>query len=204
MRDAENIVGLAALNPHYLGLIFYPQSKRFAGDLNPGILKHVPGKIIRTGVFVNASKAEIGEKISQYGLKAVQLHGDETPQFCNEIKNLNVEVIKAFGLDESFDFGRLNQYIEYCDYFLFDTQTAAYGGSGKSFDWSLLQHYTLSKPYFLSGGIDEVNIDSILEMTDERLYAIDLNSKFESEPGLKDLAKLDKVFRKLKTARAEK
>jgi phosphoribosylanthranilate isomerase len=133
-------------------------------------------------------------KISRLNLKAVQLHGVEEVDYCAALKLTGAEVIKAFGIDENFDFSSLMAYEPVVDYFLFDTQTAAHGGSGKVFDWKLLKNYQLTKPYFLSGGIDSNHIENILTLNDPRLYAIDLNSRFELEPGLKDVDKLRKLL----------
>ena len=129
------------------------------------------------------------------GLDAVQLHGTESPAFCREILTLNVEVIKAFGVDEHFDFNILNEYTDSVDYFLFDTRTPAHGGSGKLFDWTLLQQNKTTKPFFLSGGIDIEQLDEIRQIDDSRLYAIDVNSRFEISPGMKDYTKLEAIFK---------
>ncbi|MGV3704124.1 MAG: phosphoribosylanthranilate isomerase [Arcticibacter sp.] len=195
MRDSGNIREVASLSPDYLGFIFYSRSARFAENVDAGLLKTLPEEIKKTGVFVNADAAEIASWVEKLGLTAVQLHGSESPDFCREIADLGVEVIKAFGVDEDFDFGLLNAYEENVDYFLFDTKTPAHGGSGQRFDWSLLSQNKTSKPFFLSGGIDIDQVDEIREINDSRLYAIDVNSKFELAPGLKDYTKLKAIFK---------
>lgn len=198
MRDAENINRLAQLKPDYIGFIFYPQSKRYADKLESKVLQALPPSIKKTGVFVNASLEEIAEKIEQFKLDAVQLHGQETPEFCKQLKPFNIEIIKAFGVNNDFDFGSLENFDSVCDYFLFDTKTDMHGGSGKTFDWSILKRYTLNKPYFLSGGLSAENIREIKSINDSRLFALDLNSRFELQPGLKDIEKLTTVFNEIK------
>lgn len=198
MRDAENINRLAQLKPDYIGFIFYPQSKRYADKLESKVLQALPPSIKKTGVFVNASLEEIAEKIEQFKLDAVQLHGQETPEFCKQLKPFNIEIIKAFGVNNDFDFGSLENFDSVCDYFLFDTKTELHGGSGKTFDWSILKRYTLNKPYFLSGGLSAENIREIKSINDSRLFALDLNSRFELQPGLKDIEKLTTVFNEIK------
>ena len=186
MREAENIRELSALQPDYMGFIFYPQSKRYAGEPEA----EIPLLIKKTGVFVNEPAQSILEKVARYKLQAVQLHGDETSEVCRMIKESGTEVIKAFGVDEKFDFSVLDDYEETVDYFLFDTKTVGYGGSGRSFNWKLLERYTLSKSYFLSGGLNPENIKELLTINDERFYAADLNSGFEIQPGMKNITEI--------------
>jgi phosphoribosylanthranilate isomerase len=198
MRDADNIRQLATLEPDYIGFIFYPNSKRYATNLDLALLRSLPSSIKKTGVFVDSTYQDITEKIEMYQLNAVQLHGAETPELCMKINELGIEVIKAFGIDNNFDFNILSEYNKGVDYFLFDTKTKEHGGSGKVFDWELLNQYTLDKPYFLSGGLSTDNIAEIKSIPDTRLYALDLNSRFELEPGLKDIKKLTAVFNEIK------
>jgi phosphoribosylanthranilate isomerase len=127
----------------------------------------------------------------------VQLHGSETPDLCTQLKQMGVEVIKAFGIGADFDFDQLTPYLNSVDYFLFDTQTPAHGGSGKVFDWSLLSNYNLEKPFFLSGGIDLIHAKALKAMQNRWLYAIDINSKFELEPGLKNVEKIKEFMQML-------
>jgi phosphoribosylanthranilate isomerase len=195
MKDAQNIREVASLSPDYLGLIFYAPSARYAGEVDPQVLSDLPAGIKKTGVFVNAAAEQIKYWVETMGLEAVQLHGSESPAFCREILALNVEVIKAFGVDEHFDFNILNEYTDSADYFLFDTKTPAHGGSGKLFDWTLLQQNKTAKPFFLSGGIDIEQLDEIRQIGDSRLYAIDVNSRFEISPGIKDYTKLEAIFK---------
>jgi phosphoribosylanthranilate isomerase len=190
MRKATNIAEAAELLPDYLGFIFYEHSPRFISEVSSELIKYVPSTIKTTGVFVNEEIDIVKAYIIKYNLKAVQLHGSESPAYCEGIKASGAEIIKAFGVDEHFDFNQLEAYVDVVDYFLFDTQTPVHGGSGKVFNWELLNNYSLQKPYFLSGGIDLTSINAIKSIKDPRLYAIDVNSKFELQPGLKDIEKL--------------
>jgi len=202
MRDSGNIIDLAQLKPDYLGLIFYSQSKRFAANLDKVILSSLPDSIKLTGVFVNETIDEILKKIDEFDLNAVQLHGSESDIYCQQLRDLNsislpnrkLEIIKAFGIYPGFDFDQLTQFNDSVDYFLFDTKTSEHGGSGIAFDWKILNQYSGLKPYFLSGGLSPENISEISNLVSEQFYGIDLNSKFEFEPGLKDIGMLKSVF----------
>lgn len=206
MRDKENIIGLSELKPDYMGLIFYPQSKRFADKPDKETLDTLPESIKLTGVFVNAEINEIIQKINQYDLDAVQLHGAESVEFCAELQNelkksvhgKRIELFKAFGMSPDFDFKVLEAYQNVCDFFLFDTKTTEHGGSGMTFDWGLLAKYQGPKPFFLSGGLNPENISGISKFGGKYLYGVDLNSRFEIEPGLKDLGSLKQVFKLLR------
>jgi phosphoribosylanthranilate isomerase len=198
MKQAANIAAVAELQPDYLGFIFYAKSPRCISEVSAELIKYVPPTIKTTGVFVDEDVEIVKQYIIKYNLKAVQLHGKESVAYCEELNSTGVEVIKAFGVDENFDFSTLESYISAVDYFLFDTKTAAHGGSGKVFDWKLLEKYNLDKLYFLSGGIDLPHAETIKNINDPRLYAIDVNSKFELEPGLKDVGKLSQFFKEMK------
>lgn len=201
MKFSENILETAQLEPDFMGFIFYEKSPRFYSE------EAIPeiNAVKKVGVFVNASEGEIIEKTIKYGLDLVQLHGNESSDFCKNLKviflenKLEVEIIKAFSVDENFDFESLETYEENTDYFLFDTKGKLYGGNGTVFNWQILKNYTLKKPYFLSGGIgiSEINQLKTFLKTPESKYcfAIDVNSKFEIEPGLKDKISL-KEFKK--------
>jgi phosphoribosylanthranilate isomerase len=200
MKVPPNILEVAALQPDYMGFIYYKQSKRYAGELSAGLLRELPLNIKKTGVFVDESLSVVAESVTEFGFSAIQLHGAETVEYCLKLKQTvpeGTELIKAFGVDEDFDFGRLKAYEEVVDYFLFDTQTPGHGGSGKVFNWSLLDRYELDKPYFLSGGIGPEHLEDISNIKDKRLYAIDVNSRFELEPGLKQIDKLNDFKNKL-------
>lgn len=199
MREPENVAGIAVLGIDYMGFIFYPKSPRFVGEnYNAKELIGLTGDIKRTGVFVNASLEYIKSQVEKLALKAVQLHGNETPGLCEQVKDLQVEVIKAFPVGEDFDFELLNGYKSCCDYFLFDTKTKDYGGSGHKFDWDILKGYDNSKPLFLSGGITEDDVDEVLTLNHLNIYAVDINSKFEIKPALKDVMMVERFVNKIK------
>lgn len=200
MRMPANILEAAALHPDYLGFIFYKASKRYVAGLSPDLLGKLPSDIRKTAVFVDEEIPVIAGLAEEFGFAAVQLHGKEGPEFCAALRTAlpaGVELIKAFGVDEHFDFERLKDYEKAVDYFLFDTQTPGHGGSGKVFNWDLLKQYHLDKPYFLSGGIGPGHAEEIAAIKDERLYAVDVNSRFELEPGLKNIDKLKDFKNKL-------
>ncbi|NTE01995.1 phosphoribosylanthranilate isomerase [Agrobacterium tumefaciens] len=192
MKFAANIAAVASLQPDYLGFIFYEQSPRFISDVSAELIKYIPSEIKTVGVFVDEGLEVVKKKVNLYQLKAVQLHGNESVEYCEALKLFakDVEMIKAFGLDEDFDFEVLNDYQDVVDYFLFDTKTKVHGGSGKTFDWKILESYKLNIPYFLSGGIDLEHAAAIKQIEDSRLYALDINSRFEVEPGVKDVEKV--------------
>lgn len=192
MKFSENIKEVATLQPDYMGFIFYEKSKRnFEGEI-----PIISDKIKKTGVFVNVSIDFIFEKVRKYNLKAIQLHGDESPEFCKKIKQKDMEIIKVFSVGESFDFSVLRAYENVVDYFLFDTKGKERGGNGIVFNWELLKNYSIKKPYFLSGGIGLESVESLQKFlqseASKNCYTIDINSKFETKPGLKNLEKLIK------------
>jgi phosphoribosylanthranilate isomerase len=198
LKHPENIQAVAALGADYLGFICYGPSPRYMAQLPAEILEKIEKNTVKkVGVFVNESAENIKELISTYKFDVIQLHGDEPPEFCNSFRD-QVTVFKAFGLDENFDFGQLNYYLNKVDYFLFDTKTAAYGGSGKTFDWRTLDNYKLNIPFFLSGGISLNNLEEINKISHPQFYGVDLNSRFETEPGVKDIGKLKQAFDSIK------
>ena len=185
MRSHENILALSDLKPDYMGFIFWKPSKRFVSTTTPTL----PSNIKKTGVFVDETFDEIKSLIETHQLQAIQLHGNENPAFCDRLKDLNVEIIKVFSIKKDFDFSALAPYENVCDYFLFDTKGELPGGNGYAFDWEMLKSYPSSKPFFLSGGI---GMDQLADLEDIfklnlPLYAIDVNSKFESEAGMKKI-----------------
>ena len=209
MRDPQNILNLAELKPDYMGLIFYPKSKRFVADPDKDILASLSGSISLTGVFVDEQEGDVVQKVLSYGLSAVQLHGAESPEYCRSLRtklidslpNKHIELIKAFGIDQGFDFSSLEPYYELVDYFLFDTKTSEHGGSGIAFDWAVLDQYNGEKQFFLSGGLSPENIKGLFNLATKKIYALDLNSRFETEPGVKNIESLRSAF---KLIRADK
>ena len=187
MREPENIREIADLKPDYMGFIFYSLSKRYAGEMDPAIADKIPPEINKTGVFVDADLNEILRFVKKYKLDAVQLHGVEPADLCIELKEQGLEVIKAFGIDSIFDFSVMKKYEGAADHFLLDTKTSGHGGSGKTFDWELLKQYPYNTSYFLSGGLSNDNLKETEGIEDERLYALDLNSRFEISAAIKNV-----------------
>ena len=196
MGSAENIQQIAALQPDYLGFIFFEKSARnFTGEI-----PEIASTIKKTGVFVNASFDFIQQKIKQYGFKAVQLHGEENPEFCQKVKALNVEVFKVFSMKSNFDFSILKPFETSVDYFLFDTKGENPGGNGFVFDWEILKKYNSEIPFILSGGIGIQEVDALKDLMQFNLpiYAVDINSKFEIQPALKNAALVNEFIDKIK------
>lgn len=188
MKYPDNMLEVGSLLPDYMGFIFWAKSARYFD----GEMPELPKSIKKTGVFVNESLPVIEEKVQKYDLQAIQLHGQESVAFCSEIKakfGTSIEIIKVFSADENFDFSILKSYEPVCDYFLFDTKGKLPGGNGTTFDWKILAKYPSTKPFFLSGGIGLEELDSVAAIlkTNLPIYAIDINSKFEIEPGLKNI-----------------
>ena len=197
MRDPENIKEVLKLKPDYIGFILHPGSKRFLGN-NYELKTDIPPETKRVGVLVNALMDEVIQWINILELDLVQLHGQEGPEYCREIKQMGIKVIKAFGIDETFEFNRLKKYEPWCDYFLFDAKTILHGGSGQKFDWAQLDGYALEVPVFLSGGIDIQDVERIKSINKSWLHAVDINSKFESAPAMKDITLLKEFFREIR------
>ena len=187
MRDIQNITELIKLPIQYIGHIFYEKSARYFDDINS---ISIPSHIKKTGVFVNSSIEEIKNKIEKHQLFAIQLHGSESVEFIEQLKLENIEIIKAFGVDDNFNWDILASYEGKVDYFLFDTKSPSHGGTGRTFDWEILNGYPYSTPYFLSGGLSLENLEEAIKIQDERFKGLDLNSKFEIEPGIKDIEKI--------------
>ncbi|MFV8372310.1 phosphoribosylanthranilate isomerase [Flavobacterium sp. LB2P6] len=188
MKHPDNILEIGSLLPDYMGFIFWEKSARYFD----GVIPDLPKSIKKVGVFVNASQDEILEKIAKYDLQSVQLHGQESVEFCQDLKvemDNSIEIIKVFSVDNSFNFEVLEPFEAVCDYFLFDTKGKLPGGNGTTFDWKVLENYPSTKPFFLSGGIgiNEMGAVNEISKTNLPLYAIDVNSKFEIEPGLKNI-----------------
>ncbi|MDA9339691.1 phosphoribosylanthranilate isomerase [Polaribacter sp.] len=217
MKHGENIQDVAALHPDYMGFIFYEQSKRNF----EGIIPELPSSIKKTGVFVNEYPEILISLVEEYQLDAVQLHGDESLGYVTSLKdqlaerralfieenkhqkkkknkhkisNKKVEIIKVFGIKDTFDFEVLRPYVEVVDFFLFDTKGKERGGNGVQFDWSVLESYPFEKPFFLSGGIGLEAVEEVQKVLHSKLpvYGLDVNSKFESTPGVKNIEALKK------------
>jgi len=202
LRDADNIKAVAALEPDYMGFIFYNKTPRFVDDIGIEILNAIPAHINKTAVFVDESAKTISALIDKYNFDFVQLHGNETPAFCKALRDQAI-VIKAFGVHNEFDFSQLSKYKNKVDLFLFDAKTDIHGGSGKTFDWDILDKYDMDIPFFLSGGLSPDNLEEVKKITHSQFYGVDLNSKFEISPGMKDIEKLEKAFTMLKNINDE-
>lgn len=199
MKYPDNIKELATnrLPIDYMGMIFYDKSPRFAKGLNLSDLNTLPDYIKRVGVFVNAETDYIMHMIESYDLDLLQLHGNETVEFCKRM-NTTHPVIKAFSIASPTDFEQTKEYEDACDYFLFDTKTEQYGGSGKKFDWNILNNYNGNIPFYLSGGISAEDVDIIRAINHSQFCGVDLNSKFEIHPGLKDIELLNQFIKALR------
>jgi len=199
LRDEKNIrLLLEAVLPDYLGFIFYEPSPRYAGQiLDVSFLQRIKGSFKKTGVFVDASPSTTESISSKYELDALQLHGRESAEFCASMRSLGVEIIKTFHLSESFDFHTLEDYAPVCDYFLFDTRGKHPGGNGVQFNWELLGKYQMCVPFFLSGGIDRQDAELIAQIRHPGLRGVDVNSRFEHKPGLKDVSKIKRFTNQL-------
>lgn len=194
----SQIKELSEIGIDYVGLIFYDSSPRaFLNELEAYEIKKL--KIKKTGVFVNEALPAILEKIDSYGLDLVQLHGDETPSFCTQVSDY-IQVIKAFRIKENqedIDW-MLKDYEESCDYYLFDKASKGlYGGTGEKFNWDILNNSNIGKPFFLSGGIDIEDIQLLNKFSHPFFYGIDINTKFETSPGIKDTNKVREFVNRL-------
>ena len=204
LRDADNLKEIAALEPDFVGFIFYDQSPRFVGDeLDADVVKALPRSIRKVGVFVNASPDYILRSVKKYDFQYVQLHGNETPEYCRSLQNRGINIIKAFRVDESFNFSMLNNFKAQCDFFLFDAKGDQPGGNGVTFDWSILNRYDNEKPFFISGGIGLDNLDQLDALKGMKLYGVDVNSQVEIAPGVKDIAKVKELIARLRPVEAE-
>lgn len=194
LKEISNIGQVVNLQPEYTGFIFYPPSPRYVGH-DKALQQYARSitTVKKVGVFVNTGYSAILEAIDRYHLDAVQLHGEEPASFCACLSG-HIPVIKAFRINDRFDFGELDSYKTACTFFLFDTASAVYGGSGLSFNWSLLEKYRLSVPFFLSGGIHPGLLAQVRLFSHPAFAGIDVNSGFETTPGIKNIDQLKLLF----------
>ncbi|WP_196891919.1 phosphoribosylanthranilate isomerase [Aureivirga marina] len=195
MRDAMNINALLDEKPNYVGYIFYEKSKRFVVE-NPKIT--FPENVKKVGVFVNATEMEIEQKVNEYNLDFVQLHGNETTELCFNLMKKNISIIKAFSVDSTFDFQTTIPYTPYCSFFIFDTKGLEYGGNGTKFNWDLLQNYTGIRPFLLSGGIEPNDVSNLKDFQHDKFMGIDINSGFETSAAYKNITKIRQFKTQLK------
>jgi phosphoribosylanthranilate isomerase len=200
MKDPQNIKAIRKLPIDYMGFIFYSKSPRCVHKLAPEIVDILPDSIRKTGVFVNEKADFLQRKIEEYRLNAVQLHGNEPVKYVEHLQRENpgLIIVKAFRIAGESDFLATEEYGKISDYFLFDTKTPQYGGSGKKFDWSVLDSYQGKTPFFLSGGISAEDAEEIKKIQHPGLYGLDLNSRFEIEPGLKDIKQIEQFLKTLR------
>lgn len=209
MRQSQNINELLTLQPDYIGFIFYEKSKRDATQiLDKNIVSHIiKPSTQKIGVFVDGDIDFIANKIKQYSLAGLQLHGNESVEYIEELKkkigSSTLTFIKAFSVDENFDFSILEKYENVVDYFLFDTKGKNHGGNGIKFDWKIIENNPINKPFFISGGIGIEDLEEVklLSSKVKNLYAVDVNSKFEIEPGLKDINMLSEFISSLRNGK---
>ncbi len=210
LRRPQDIAAVAALQADFAGLIFYPGSPRYAASetLNRWIEREAPllDKTALTGVFVNAEIEDVLNAVHDYRLDFVQLHGEESPDYCRELDGFRslssmrpARLIKAFRVDEHFDFKTVLAFASWCRYALFDTKGAQYGGTGTAFDWGLLQQYDGPLPFLLSGGIGEDDVGALKALKHPLLAGVDINSRFETAPGVKDLEKIERFIKAIRT-----
>ncbi len=204
MTSSEQVLQLDEMGVEFAGFIFYPKSPRYVYRFMPRPeIKKIKGKgINKVGVFVNAPIEEVLQTVDDCGLYLVQLHGDETPKYCEKIADY-VTVVKAFRLREEDNvLWKVKDYNDIADMFLFDTEGAGYGGTGRKFDWNVLKGLNIGKPFFLSGGIEPSDTDKLKDFSKEPvakdLFSIDVNSKFEISPGIKDMEALSSFIQSVK------
>ena len=196
MCEAENIREVESLEGiDMLGFIFYPKSPRYVYELPA----YLPIHARRIGVFVNEDKQVVSMYADRFGLDYVQLHGNESPEYCRSLHTVGLKIIKAFSIARSKDLTRVYEYEKDCDLFLFDTKCEQYGGSGNQFDWSILHTYDGDVPFLLSGGIHPYSVNALKEFKHPRLAGYDLNSRFELKPGKKDTERIRTFLNELKS-----
>ena len=199
MTNFEQLQKLDQLGVDFAGLIFYENSKRFVGNKLEAHKSEIKSlQVEKVGVFVNAEINTIKKEVNEYGLSYVQLHGDESAEFCREVKNF-VPVIKVIRINEQTDLEKeLSVFEESYEYLLFDTDSKQYGGTGKQFDWDRLKLSNITKSFFLSGGIRLEDVDKLKSFRHPMFFAIDVNSRLESEPGIKNMEKVEQLVNALK------
>jgi len=186
MTDPGNVKAVAVTKPDFMGFIFYPGSMRYVGkDPKAELFNTIPDVITRVGVFVDEDSDKILDLSFRFKLDMIQLHGMESPGACSKLKSAGLRVVKTFRMDNHFNFWNIEKFLSVCDYFLFDTRSDKPGGSGIKFNWEILEEYPFDKPCFLSGGISPADVGLIRNLTIRGLFAVDINSRFETMPGIK-------------------
>ncbi|GAB4421702.1 MAG: phosphoribosylanthranilate isomerase [Bacteroidia bacterium] len=196
LREPDNIEAiLQRVQPDYLGFIFYERSARYVGGKLPPFFARQLDTVRKVGVFVDEKTARIADVAGDYGLDVVQLHGNESPEACAALQAQGLTVVKVFSVGADFDFGRMAAYTPHVDAFLFDTPGKHPGGNGYPFDWDLLQQYASERPFWLSGGIGPESLPHLQAFSHVRWQVIDVNSRFELNPGQKNVEMLESFVR---------
>ena len=198
MREPKNIEQVAQLGVDMMGFIFYPKSPRYVSYVLAR--SDADRKVCRVGVFVNDSIPDMVDRIHSFSLNAVQMHGNESRELCEQLREANgdIKIIKAISVSNAGDIQKYKEYVGAVDYFLFDTKCKTVGGSGQQFDWQILDEYDGDVPFLLSGGIGPEDAFRIRTFHHSQCVGIDLNSRFEIEPGVKDVEKLNKFLNEIK------
>lgn len=199
MRLPANLERVLQLKPDLVGFIFYEKSPRYVGEFpDPALFSMVPPGVEKVAVFVNKPTEEILKIVDRCGLSGVQLHGGESPQVCAALQGRGITVLKAIPASKGIAAEMIEPYLPFVNYFLLDTPGEGYGGTGRKFDWDLLQKWNREVSFFLSGGIGAEDAPAILEIDHPALYGIDLNSRFELQPGIKDEVLLSAFIEKIR------
>ena len=197
LNNPNNIFALSKLNINFMGFIFYQNSVRYFNNaLSFDEARQLPKNIKKVGVFVNEPIYDVLNAVEHFDLDVVQLHGNETVDYCKELMSY-AKIIKVFPIGDSLPTQTLKGFKNVCDYFLFDTATKHYGGSGKTFNWQLLNTAAIDKPFFISGGINPQNYNDVKKLSIKNLVGLDLNSRFELSPGIKDIEKINLTINKI-------
>lgn len=210
LRRPDDMAALASIGADYLGLVLYPHSPRYAPSSALSTWIATAPEALRevslVGVFVNAEIEEVLNAVHDYRLDVAQLHGDESPDYCRELHAFrslsylrHLRLVKAFRVDAQFDFAQAATFAPFCEAVLFDTRADQYGGTGQSFDWTLLERYRGPLPFWLSGGIGPEHVLAVKQLQHPWLWGVDLNSRFETAPGEKDVALIEQFINDLRT-----
>ena len=194
MRNAQNIRDVESIGVDWMGFIFYPKSKRYVSV----VPAYLPQNTKRIGVFVNDTVENIKSISKEFQLDIVQLHGDESPDMCGQLSKNKFIIMKAFSVGDTFPVDKVASYQQVCQYFLFDTHTSEYGGSGIKFDWRIISDYKGDTPFMLSGGISVDDVKSIVKINHPALLGVDINSCFEHEPALKNISLIEQFIKQIK------
>ncbi|MDP3556620.1 MAG: phosphoribosylanthranilate isomerase [Bacteroidota bacterium] len=196
LNNRDNIFAISKMEINLMGFIFYKNSPRYFNNaLSFDEARQIPKHIKKVGVFVNEPIYSVFNSIAHYDLDFVQLHGEESIDYCRDLLS-SVKIIKTISIKDKNSILKIQNYSDVCDYFLFDTSTPNYGGSGQAFNWHLLSDTIINKPFFISGGVSLDNVSELKNLSIKNLIGLDVNSKFEINPGLKDLEKIQQLLKK--------